>query len=264
MPFTPSHAIVALPFTRTPLAPAAVAVGAMTPDLPLFLRGTAVDYGWTHDPAWLPVTVLLAAVLLLVWRCILRPAARELVPAFVACRLPAQWDAGAADAARETFSRRGVRRASATGILLLVAALAIGVASHLAWDAFSHEGRLGVELVPALNASWGSLPGYKWIQHGSSIIGLVVLAVWAALWWRRTPPQPLRRMTAEWMPWAWLAALPLALVAAWFIGLAVYGPLTPTFTTAHLAYRVLPPACAIWGVLTLLACGAVQLRRRAF
>lgn len=43
MPFTPSHAIVALPFVRSPLAPAAVAVGAMAPDLPLFTRGAVVD-----------------------------------------------------------------------------------------------------------------------------------------------------------------------------------------------------------------------------
>ena len=41
MPFTPSHAVVALPFLRTPLVPAAIAVGAMTPDLPLFVRGIA-------------------------------------------------------------------------------------------------------------------------------------------------------------------------------------------------------------------------------
>ena len=33
MPFTPSHAVVALPFIRSPLVPAAIAVGAMTPDL---------------------------------------------------------------------------------------------------------------------------------------------------------------------------------------------------------------------------------------
>ncbi|WP_262927685.1 DUF4184 family protein [Microbacterium sp. NIBRBAC000506063] len=48
MPFTPSHAVVALPFVRTPLLPAAIAVGAMAPDLPLFLRGTPLTYQVTH------------------------------------------------------------------------------------------------------------------------------------------------------------------------------------------------------------------------
>jgi len=262
MPFTPSHAIVALPFIRTPLAPAAVAVGAMAPDLPLFLRVPGIDYGWTHDPRWLPVTVVLAAALLLLWRCILRPAARDLMPAFIARRLPAGWDAGASAAARETFARRGAAKASAGGILLLIAALAIGVATHLAWDAFSHEGRLGVALVPALDAAWGPMPGFKWIQHGSSVAGLLVLAVWAVLWWRRTPSGALHRVTPGWMPWVWLVALPVTLAAAWVFGLAAFGPLTPAFTVAHLAYRVLPPACAVWGAATVLSAIGVQLRRR--
>ncbi|MGK3950645.1 DUF4184 family protein, partial [Microbacterium sp. K2] len=48
MPFTPSHALVALPFIRTPLVPAAIAIGAMTPDLPLFLRGIGLPYSFTH------------------------------------------------------------------------------------------------------------------------------------------------------------------------------------------------------------------------
>ena len=56
MPFTPSHAVVALPFLRTPLVSAAIAVGAMAPDLPLFLRGMPLHYGLTHSLAWLPGT----------------------------------------------------------------------------------------------------------------------------------------------------------------------------------------------------------------
>ena len=56
MPFTPSHAVVALPLVRTPLIPAAIAVGAMTPDLPLFVRGTPFTYAISHDPAWIVIT----------------------------------------------------------------------------------------------------------------------------------------------------------------------------------------------------------------
>lgn len=261
MPFTPSHALVALPFVRTPLAPAAVAVGAMAPDLPLFVRGTPLDYGWTHDPAWLPATVVLAFALLLLWRCVPRPAARELAPAAIADRLPPEWNAGAAAAARETLARRGRDQVSLGGVLLLAAALAIGVASHIAWDAFSHVGRAGVAWVPGLGEPWGPLPGYKWVQHGSGVVGLVVLAVSALLWLRRARVVRASRRSPGWMPWAWLAALPLLLVVGWGVGLVVFGPLTDEFTAAHLAYRVLPPACAVWGVLTILLCIAVQVTR---
>ncbi|UIN29596.1 DUF4184 family protein [Microbacterium binotii] len=255
MPFTPSHAVLALPFVRTPLVPAAIAVGAMTPDLPLFVRGFPVTYGITHDLRWLPVTALLALALLLLWRVLLRPAARELAPGPLAERLPAAWDAPVRTIWRETFG------GSAGAVLLLVASLAIGVASHIAWDAFTHEGRLGSEIFPALEDQWGPLAGIKWLQHGSSAIGLAIIAVWALLWLRRRPRVPYASRTPRWVGAVWVATLPAVLIAAWGIGLALYGPLTSEFTVAHLAYRMLPPACAVWAAGTLVLCGIVVRRR---
>ncbi|WP_223171310.1 hypothetical protein [Microbacterium sp. NIBRBAC000506063] len=61
---------------------------------------------------------------------------------------------------------------------------------------------------------------------------------------------------------AWLLALPGVLVVAWLIGLAVFGPFDGEWTPPHLAYRVLPPACAVWGALMLGVCVLVQIRRR--
>ncbi len=158
MPFTPSHAVVALPFVRTRLVPAAIAVGAMTPDLPLFVRGMWPGYGLTHDFAWLPVTVAVAFVLLLIWRCVLRPATRELLPRPVAQRLPVEWDTGARAALRESIG------GGLPGILWLVVSLALGVASHIAWDLFTHEGRVGEQLLPALAGAVGPFTGAKWLQ----------------------------------------------------------------------------------------------------
>ncbi|WP_243227261.1 DUF4184 family protein [Microbacterium sp. CIAB417] len=255
MPFTPSHAVVALPFVRTPLVPAAIAVGAMTPDLPLFVRGLPVTYGLTHDLRWLPVTLLVALALLLLWRALLRPAARELMPGPLAERLPGAWDAPVRAIWRETFGP------SVGTVLLLVASLVIGVASHIAWDAFTHEGRLGSEIFPALEEPWGPLAGIKWLQHGSSAIGLAIIAVWAVLWLRRRPRVPHVSRTPRWVGVVWIAALPVFLITAWVIGLAVNGPLTAEFTIAHLAYRVLPPACAMWAAGTLVLCAVVVWRR---
>jgi hypothetical protein len=263
MPFTPSHAVVALPFLRTPLVPAAVAIGAMTPDLPLFVRGLPVSYGLTHGVVWLPVTVLIAGALLLIWRCVLRPAVRELSPAWLARRLPPEWDSGAGAAARETLPISGrPPRTSARSILLLIGSLAIGVLSHIVWDLFTHEGRWGTELLPLLDELWGPLAGYKWLQHGSSVLGLAVLAIWAIRWLRRrtaqvTPP----RLLPDAVRGVWWLSLPVTLATAWAIGLAVYGPLTADWTIAHLAYRVLPPACAAWGALTVALAVAIQVGR---
>ncbi|MGN8027575.1 DUF4184 family protein [Microbacterium sp. 22242] len=189
MPFTPSHAIVALPFVRTPVVPAAIAVGAMTPDLPLFTRGLVVDYGVTHDLRWLPATTLLALALLLVWRLLLRPACRILAPRFLGARLPAEWDRRTPAAISETFP-------SPRGSLLLLIALALGIVSHILWDAFTHEGRFGSTLIPALAGEWGPLPGYRWLQYASGVGGVVVLGIAGAVWVRgrrpgRVDPAPL-------------------------------------------------------------------------
>jgi hypothetical protein len=268
MPFTPSHAVVALPFVGTPLVPAAIAVGAMTPDLPLFVRGTPIRYGWTHDLLWLPTTVVLALVLLLVWRCALRPAVRELSPAPLAARLPGEWDAGAVASLRETFGRGRPDAAapgrSWTAVPLLVVSLVIGVVSHIVWDLFTHEGRWGVAAIPALDTAWGPLDGYKWLQHGSSVVGLAILAVWGLVWLaRRRPEASVTRVLPAWVRWVWMLSLPAILVAALVIGYAMWGPFDARFTVQHLAYRTLPPASAMWGVVTLVLCIVVQAVRAA-
>jgi hypothetical protein len=270
MPFTPSHAVVALPFVRTPLPAAAIAVGAMAPDLPLFVRAEPLGYGRTHDFAWLPATMLLALALLLVWRCALRPATRELSPRWLAARLPLDWDRGAAGAARDTLGVRAAREpgrrqrwvVSWRAIGLLGVALALGVASHIAWDLFTHEGRWGTSILPVLDAAWGPFPGFKWLQYGSGVIGLAIIAVWAFLWLRRRDAAAqVPRTLPAWLRWTWWASLPVALGIAWVAGLARYGPLDADFTVAHLGYRMLPPACAVWGMLTIVLAIGVQVAR---
>lgn len=259
MPFTPSHAIAALPFLRTPLVPAAIAIGAMTPDLPLFLRGFGVSYAFTHTYANIVWTAVVALGLFLLWRVVLRPAAGQLAPAWLADRLPAEWDdSGAAALVRALGA--GQRK---TYALWLAASLLLGVLSHILWDAFTHEGRLGLQLIPGLAEQWGPLQGYKWLQHGSSIIALLVLAVCALIWLRRAELHPRGpRRVPSWVRIVWWLSLPMVLIVAWCIGYAMLGPLTAQFTLQHLAYRTLPAACGIWAILTLVLCVGITIWER--
>jgi len=265
MPFTPSHAVVALPFIRTPLVPAAIAIGAMTPDLPLFLRGTPLTYQMTHVHPLL--TALIAFVLLVLWYALVRPAVRELSPAAIARRLPEVWDSTGRAAWESVHAPRPgaqarVWREPSTFPILVALSLFLGVLSHIAWDAFTHEGRWGTRLIPALGEPWGPLLGYKWLQHGSSVTALVVLAIWGARWLaRRVPAASVPRRLPAGVRVAWWASLPVILAAAWAIGLAAYGPLTVTWTAQHLAYRVLPVACAVWGIITVALCVVIVVRR---
>ncbi|WP_449408567.1 DUF4184 family protein [Microbacterium maritypicum] len=261
MPFTPSHAVVALPFIRTPLVPAAIAIGAMTPDLPLFVRRVGIDYGFTHTATNVLWTGLLAFALFLLWRVLLRPAVPELVPSAVARRLPADWSETGIVAASKAV---GVGTSQRLYPVMLAVSLILGVLSHILWDQFTHEGRWGVETFPALDEMWGPLTGFKWLQHGSSAFGLIVIGVWALLRLRRTAPRAdIVQAVPAGVRLAWWISLPVILVTACVIGVVAYGPFTEEFTVQHLAYRMLPPACALWGALTVVLCLAVPLFRRA-
>ncbi|WP_440709663.1 DUF4184 family protein [Herbiconiux sp. YIM B11900] len=184
MPFTVSHAIVALPFARSALPAAAVAAGAMAPDLPLFLPIGPL-YATTHDLTWgIVASVPLAFLALAAWRMAVRPVARSVVPRALANRLPADWSGSAATGWRSLWRGR-MSTASLRSGALLVVALIIGVASHLIWDAFTHSGRWGTLLVPALDRQYLGYAGTTWLQALSSALGVAGLLAAALLWFLR-------------------------------------------------------------------------------
>jgi len=94
------------------------------------------------------------------------------------------------------------------------------------------------------------------------MVGLAIIGVWMLVWLSR------RRVTASiapilptWLRWCWWLSLPIVLVVTWCWGFVVFGPFDAAFTPAHLGYRVLPPACAVWGAATVALCLAVQALR---
>jgi len=255
MPFTPSHAIVALPFARTRLPAGAVAVGAMAPDLPLFFPWVT-SYQQTHGfPSLLWTSVPIALVLYAVWRVVIRPAASGLLlPEALRARMPWSWDR--LDRPERPF--RG-------GVFILVAVL-IGVGTHVFWDLFTHPGRLGSQWIPALAGQWGPFDGTTWLQHISSAVGLVGIAIWAVLAVRkagvvhrtdRVAVDVVRRI-------AWVAA-GAVLVGFFAVAVAVHG-----LPTSYPALRDLSftPGTRAGAVILLIALAAsitvtVLRRRRA-
>jgi hypothetical protein len=78
---------------------------------------------------------------------------------------------------------------------LIIASLLLGSISHLAWDAFTHERGLVVRNVPDMRVPLEEFgtprPLYNLLQHGSSVLGLALLAFWYWRWLKRTPAQPV-------------------------------------------------------------------------
>lgn len=249
MPFTPAHAVVALPFLRTPLVPAAIAVGAMMPDLPLFFRigpGYWVTHSW---PGAFLIDLPIALLLLLVWRMLLRPAAPHLMPRWLRERWPRSWSGPVLAGWWELWGGRDARASvRVRSAVILALSLLIGIASHIVWDEFTHPDRWGSEVIPLLAMHVGPLPLTKWAQVICSIGGLTILAVWGARVLRRATPAPVDRIVPRWFVIAAWLFVPIALAVIVAVLAGVYGAPSDLDETRELLER----AGKAWGAAILV------------
>jgi hypothetical protein len=239
MPFTPSHMAAVLPFARTPLLPAALAIGAMEPDLFFFLP-IPVSREFTHS--WLGVFTLDLAVSLLafaLWQLVLRAPMVDFAPAWVRERLP------------HAGSRPG-SRGWPVFAALLVASILIGSTTHVIWDSFTHDSAF-IRSTPLLFDQMGPLRVFKWLQHVSSALGIALLVAFVLRWRRHTPAGQAAptRLTARSRTLEWLVVLGLGFVVAlaiWIGGIASgTSPLENT-----LVYTTVVVGIAVAGLLALI------------
>src|SRR5271166_5210785 len=207
MPFTLSHAAAALPFRRfKPIWPALV-IGTFAPDLQYFIWISDEDRSGHHFPQVVLFTLPLALIVLWIFEWIVKGPAIELLPSAVQRRLQHKL---------EPLSFWGWERLSS--ILLW---MAIGIATHLCWDEFTHyhtwmSDRLSVLHVVVPVPFVHPMPLLKILQHASTVLGVLVLCVWFAVWCFRTPPAP-RSRRHEFPP-----SVKVALVVA-FATIAIFG-----------------------------------------
>jgi hypothetical protein len=190
VPFTGSHPAAILPFLSTPLPASALVIGSMTPDLPYYLP---LPFPWrTHSaPALFTADLVLGVLVWALWHGLLAEPALRASPSALRARLT-----------RVPLGLR--RRLVPRAIGLTAAAVVLGAATHVLWDEFTHPRRWGTAHIPALAETWGLLPGYRWLQYASGLVGGAVLLVWFAGWWRRTRPEPVADPREPWWVWALL------------------------------------------------------------
>src|ERR1700686_4747850 len=141
---------------------------------------------------------------------LIRPAVLEVVPDGAYLRL------------RAAHPPASIRQFSAW--LYAGAALLLGAVTHLIWDAFTHENARGVRMFPLLTDYGPEMAGhplhlYRWLQYGSSLVGLAVVAGALILWLRHAPAPaeaPRRRIGLhERVVWLGAYVLPSLLIMAW-------------------------------------------------
>lgn len=110
-------------------------------------------------------------------------------------------------------------------VLPVAASVLVGGTTHLVWDSFTHSGGLAVQSLPALSTpvhlfDWYTPRVYTVLQHGSTLGGLGLLAVWGVHWFRGTSPMNCPETTP--LPrWLRLLALCAILLPSLGAGLRV-------------------------------------------
>ena len=174
MPLTFAHPAAAVPLAK-PLGRwgvlSALVIGSMVPDL-VYIMPAPLPRATSHSLAGLFVFCLPAGIAVYVlFHAALRAPLRALLPTRMQAHLPER-------------SGLAVATANRAGVVLSILA---GALTHLLWDSFTHRGGAGVQAVPALATTIGSvseyeLTGYGVLQHGSTLLGLLLLARWTTRW----------------------------------------------------------------------------------
>jgi len=228
MPFTVSHIAAILPANR-PLRRwgllSAAMIGTMVPDFGFLFPGH-LGRAQTHSALGLLKFCLpVGLVAWMLFQALVKPAWGAVLPDGWRMRLLAEHPSARLKTWRVWLYAAG--------------AILAGAVTHLVWDGFTHEDGRGVRMLPFLedtgpDIAGHALPLYRWLQHSSSVLGLIVV-LWAAWRWTHATPVVSGHTTTPTGPT--VALLPRRERIAW------------------LAAYVLPPLCL------LMLAGAWQIHR---
>src|SRR5271170_7680506 len=182
MPFTVSHVAAVLPFyrrlSRWGMLSAAI-IGSMVPDFD-FLLPFKLTRSQTHGVTALFTFCLpVGLITWLLFQVLIKPAITEV--------LPTRWYA------RLAREHGAVRLDSLKGWAIAALGILAGALTHIVWDGFTHEDGHFVRMLPFLQdegPEFASHPWrlYLWLQHGSSVVGLLIVIVAIWYWARTTAP----------------------------------------------------------------------------
>ncbi|WP_373819564.1 DUF4184 family protein [Glaesserella sp.] len=190
MPFTFAHPVTVLAFPRNHRYfhfPALV-LGAMSPDFMYMLHWkTGVGGHTLFGSEWvnLPLCLLFYAV----YRWILATPIKEHLPDFCASNVP-----------QATFKH------PLAWLAVFVYSAWIGMATHIALDATTHESGYFVRLFPILQSKL-IFHVYDWLQYGIGALGLITIMLYQGRMAEKYPYRSSRTAKQKWLFWLSVASL---------------------------------------------------------
>ena len=179
LPFTVSHAAAFLPFRKLNLVWSAFIIGSMAPDFPYMIGTTQYRDLGHHVPGLIFFTIPASFASLWLFHNMIKRPVIGLMPSGLQARLRVQTG---------EFRFGGAAR-----LRTMFVSVALGIATHLVWDSFTHsftwpwrEFRFLHQRIqlPLL----GAVPGFALMQYASTFAGMLALAMWVWLWYRRSAP----------------------------------------------------------------------------
>jgi hypothetical protein len=191
----------------------------------------------------------MALIAVAAWWLLLREPVIDLLPRLVGERIPPQTMTG----------WRPAHWGWLRTVLVLLLSVLVGIATHLAWDSFTHPGWV-VDHLPVLRVQLGPLLVQKWLQHASTVAGLLVVAVWAVrrlMGVSRDPSRPTRLTRRQRLGGQviFVAAGVVAGLGAWIHGIVVgVTPFDPglVFVVARVGIGVAGAAAGLLVILWLI------------
>lgn len=211
---------------RSRLVFSAVVVGALAPDLEYFVRLSSGG-GWGHTLSGaLCLSLPLGLAVLWLFHRFARLPIVALLPQKIQTRLGPYL---------LPFRFRG-------RLLVILASMLAGIATHLVWDSFTHEHTWLYHHWPFLRQHIhlplvGSIRAFFLFQLVSSVGGIFVLLVAFAGWYRATPPAPnsLRPFYTPAQKAVIVAVMLLLSTAAAVVRAVLHGPI-PSYRSGQAEY----------------------------
>jgi Domain of unknown function (DUF4184) len=183
MPFTLTHIAAVLPIAamnRRALPFSALVIGSMIPDFPMFVPRLWPRYETTHSISGIfTACVPLGLVCFLFFHVYMKGPLFAVLPDTIRRRCA-------------FFSGSRVEP-SLSFFALSALAIAVGAATHILWDSFTHEDRWGTNAFPSLYhlivfPGGFAVPRYQALQDGCSVVLLPLMLLHLANWLARQRP----------------------------------------------------------------------------
>lgn len=180
MPLTIAHPAMIVPIfkrMKTYSVFSALVIGSMSPDFTYFLF-LPIERGQTHNILGIFWFCLpLGLLTYFIFHKLMKQPLFSLFPEQIAIRF-----------ARDLIIGKENK------FFVICLSIIIGAMTHLFWDSFTHEHDVIVLLFPFLQIKLFDLFGYevfifKVLQHGSSVVGTVLLGYWTFRWYQESKPE---------------------------------------------------------------------------